>query len=81
MSINHKLATNRSNPRSMKNVRGLSETEGSDISAQDFSKKTFDQWNKTPKDLRQWTSIMLQGKTNIKYKKLLESSKHETKKQ
>jgi len=43
MSINHKLATNRSNPRSMKNVRGLSETEGSDISAQDFSKKTFDQ--------------------------------------
>lgn len=74
ISNNFKLSSNRSNPRTLNNLRKLSETEGSEISATEFSKKTFD--NQCPKkDLRDATTVMLQGKTNVKYNNLLAQGK------
>lgn len=74
ISRNMKLTYNKSNPKILNNPQKFSEAEDSDASANDLMKKTFDKCDKT-QDVRDATSVMLQGKANFAYKNLLQKGK------
>ncbi|CAI2380690.1 unnamed protein product [Moneuplotes crassus] len=78
ISRNMKLTYNKSNPKTLKNTQKFSEAEDSDVSANDLMKKTFDKCDNV-KDIRDATSVMLQGKINFTYKNLLQKGKKKLK--
>lgn len=78
ISNNFKLQSNRSNPRPLQGGSKLSDAGDSDLSVDNFAKKTFDNSSSKPKKV---SNVMLQGKSNIKYKKLLDKSKSKKLKQ